>query len=99
MPNVTSTQAEALTWLESCHAASPDWHYGFNPESKAHARACRHSLEPMGLVTITRLSAQHFRYAITDEGRTALERYRAARLEAENRREARLRTKADNPSS
>jgi DNA-binding PadR family transcriptional regulator len=53
----------------------------------------------MGLVTITRLSAQHFRYAITDEGRTALERYRAARLEAENRREARLRTKADNPSS
>lgn len=89
LPSLTSTQAEALTWLETCHAQQPDWHSGFNPESKAHARACRHTLEPMGFTTINRLSAQHFRYAITDEGRAALEAYRATRSDEVSRREAR----------
>jgi DNA-binding PadR family transcriptional regulator len=43
----------------------------------------------MGLATINRLSAQHFRYAITDEGRAALAAFRQARSEAVSRREAR----------
>lgn len=89
MPSLTSTQADALAWLETCHAEQPDWHTGFNPESKAHARACRHTLEPMGLATINRLSAQHFRYAITDEGRAALAAYRSTKQDAIARRKAR----------
>jgi hypothetical protein len=89
MPTLTSTQAEALTWLETCHTASPEWESGFNPESKAHARACRHTLEPMGLVTINRISTLHFRYGLTDAGRGALSAYRKLREEVSGRRAAR----------
>jgi len=89
MPQPTSTQLEALEWLEASHAASPEWASGFNPESKAHARACRHSLEPMGLVAINRLSAQHFRYLLTDAGRKALADHRETQKVGAERRAAR----------
>jgi len=89
MPALTSTQLEALEWLDASHTASPDWHSGFNPENKAHARACRHSLEPRGLVEINRLSAQHFRYSLTDAGRKALSDHRATLQAVAERRAAR----------
>jgi hypothetical protein len=90
MPALTATQAEALIWLETSHAEQTEWEFGFNPESKALARACRHTLEPMGLVAIRRLSAQHFRYLLTDSGRKALDEWRRTKKEVADRRAARM---------
>jgi hypothetical protein len=97
MPTLTATQAEALTWLEKSHAEQPDWEFGFNPESKALARACRHTLEPMGLVSIRKMSANHFRYLITDTGREALAAWRRTKFEVEERRAARRHKIDDGP--
>ncbi|CAM5770642.1 hypothetical protein [Bosea minatitlanensis] len=72
MSKLGIAEIRALQFLRAKHDKNPNAPYGWHMPSQRTARACRASLERKGLVAIERLSPTHFRYHITEAGRSAL---------------------------